>query len=158
MPQQIVYRQGDATRPQAAGPKIICHVCNDVGGWGAGFVLAISRRWKEPERQYREWYADRASNDFGLGAVQFVQVEPDLWVANMVAQKGLRATQEGPPLRYDALATCLGRVADKALELKASIHMPRIGCGLAGGEWPRVEAVVTQELVNRGMSVTVYDL
>src|SRR2546421_7287948 len=96
--------KGDAPRPQGGGRKIICHVCNDMGGWGAGFVLAISRRWKQPEQEYRGWYAGRETNDFDLGAVQFVQVEPKLWVANMVAQTGLRRTKAGPPLRYEALA------------------------------------------------------
>ncbi|MEV6001124.1 Appr-1-p processing protein, partial [Streptomyces griseomycini] len=27
------------------GVKVIAHVCNDIGGWGKGFVLAVSRRW-----------------------------------------------------------------------------------------------------------------
>lgn len=36
--------QGDATRPDTDGPVIIVHVCNDVGGWGRGFVVAISKR------------------------------------------------------------------------------------------------------------------
>lgn len=38
------YLKGDATCPQAKGVKIICHVCNDIGGWGKGFVLALSKR------------------------------------------------------------------------------------------------------------------
>ncbi len=45
--------KGDATSPQAKGRKVIAHICNDLGGWGKGFVLAISRRWPEPERDYR---------------------------------------------------------------------------------------------------------
>ncbi|MDM4780898.1 MULTISPECIES: hypothetical protein [unclassified Micromonospora] len=30
--------RGDATSPQAKGPKIVAHVCNDhdLGGWGKG--------------------------------------------------------------------------------------------------------------------------
>ena len=52
----IAYRKGDATAPVASGAKIICHVCNDIGGWGKGFVLAISKRWPEPEAHYRAWY------------------------------------------------------------------------------------------------------
>jgi hypothetical protein len=32
MATDIQYVQGDATRPAAAGNKIIAHVCNDVGG------------------------------------------------------------------------------------------------------------------------------
>jgi O-acetyl-ADP-ribose deacetylase (regulator of RNase III) len=47
--------KGDATSPQDKGRKVIAHVCNDLGGWGKGFVLAVSRRWPEPERDYREW-------------------------------------------------------------------------------------------------------
>src|SRR4029077_8760714 len=31
-------------------------VCNDAGGWGKGFVIAVSRRWPEPERRYRAWH------------------------------------------------------------------------------------------------------
>jgi len=41
----ITYLQGDATVPVAEGMKIICHVCNVAGGWGKGFVVAISKRW-----------------------------------------------------------------------------------------------------------------
>ncbi len=70
--------QGDATAPQGEGRKIIAQICNDVGGWGRGFVLVISRRWPEPERKYRRWRRERTSNDFGLGAVQLVQVQGDI--------------------------------------------------------------------------------
>ncbi|MZD09519.1 Appr-1-p processing protein, partial [Streptomyces sp. SID5785] len=44
-----------------------------------------------------------------------------------------------------------------AAELGATVHMPRIGCGLAGGRWSRVEPMVTERLVRRGTPVTVYD-
>jgi O-acetyl-ADP-ribose deacetylase (regulator of RNase III) len=154
----IHYLRGDATSPQAKGNKIIAHVCNTVGGWGKGFVLAISRKWPEPERAYREWYHNRASNDFGLGAVQFVQVEQSIWVANMVGQKGVKAGSHGPPIRYDALEACLQTLGDMAYEKSASIHMPRIGCGLAGGKWEYVEPLIEKALSSRYLEVYVYDL
>ena len=47
---EINYIKGDATNPQISGNKIIVHICNDIGGWGKGFVLAISNKWKEPEK------------------------------------------------------------------------------------------------------------
>ena len=37
---EIVYVRGDATVPSVKGVKVIAHVCNDIGGWGKGFVLA----------------------------------------------------------------------------------------------------------------------
>jgi O-acetyl-ADP-ribose deacetylase (regulator of RNase III) len=153
----ITYLKGDATLPQANGIKIICHVCNDIGGWGKGFVLAISKRWQEPEAEYRRWYATGKEGGFALGAVQFVQVEPYIWVANMVAQRGIKRDSSGPPIRYESVARCLQQVAAKAKNLGASAHMPRIGCGLAGGEWSEVAPLIEQHLVGAGVPVTVYD-
>jgi O-acetyl-ADP-ribose deacetylase (regulator of RNase III) len=153
----ITFIKGDATCPQAKGVKIICHICNDIGGWGKGFVLAISRRWKEPEEAYRSRHAEGKKGGFELGAVQFVQVEPYIWVANMIGQRGLKRGSSGPPIRYEAVGKCLDQVGTKALELGASVHMPRIGCGLAGGEWSRIEPLIQQYLCDRGVSVTVYD-
>ncbi|MFC8404402.1 macro domain-containing protein [Streptomyces griseoincarnatus] len=153
----IRYVRGDATVPSVKGVKVIAHVCNDIGGWGKGFVLALSRRWPEPEAAYRAWHRDRAANDFGLGAVRLVQAERYVWVANMIGQRGVRTGGKGVPVRYEAIDTALDRLAGHALELGASVHMPRIGCGLAGGRWSRVEPLVEDRLVRRGIPVTVYD-
>jgi len=154
----ITYRKGDATCPQAKGAKVIAHVCNDLGRWGKGFVLAVSRRWPQPEEQFRAWYAGRTGEeDFALGAVQFVQVEPAIWVANMVGQRGTKRGSSGPPIRYEAVEACLKELGERTLELGASVHMPRIGCGLAGGEWARIEPLIVEYLCARGVAVTVYD-
>ncbi|MFF6803009.1 macro domain-containing protein [Streptomyces sp. NPDC012616] len=154
---EITYARGDATVPSVKGVKVIAHVCNDIGGWGKGFVLALSRRWPEPETAYRAWHRERASNDFGLGALQLVQVEPYVWVANMIGQRGVRTGSKGVPVRYEAIDAALARLAGPARELHASVHMPRIGCGLAGGKWSRVAPLVSERLVRRGVAVTVYD-
>ena len=154
---KINYINGDATIPQAEGNKIICHICNDIGGWGRGFVVAISKRWKEPEKNFREWYSDRSHNDFALGAVQLVQVEDDLYVANLIGQHKLKSTSDGPPIRYEAVETGLKTIAQKAKELNASIHMPRIGCGLAGGKWENIEPMLINHFIEKAISVTVYD-
>jgi O-acetyl-ADP-ribose deacetylase (regulator of RNase III) len=154
----ITYLAGDATEPQGSGLKIIAHICNDVGAWGNGFVLAVSRRWPEPKKRYLDWYQQRETSGFRLGAVQFVQVEPDILVANMIGQRGIRRTAAAkPPIRYDALEGCLEQVAEKALALSASIHMPRIGCGLAGGSWDMVEPIIVRQVCAQDVPVLVYD-
>jgi O-acetyl-ADP-ribose deacetylase (regulator of RNase III) len=154
----INYIRGDATAPSGDGPMIIAHICNDVGGWGRGFVLALSQRWQEPEVAYRQWYRSRSSNDFDLGATQLVAVEPDLWVANIIGQHDIRAIDGEPPVRYWAMEAGLAALADEADAMGASVHMPRIGCGLAGGEWPTVEAIIERTLSAAGVAVVVYDL
>ncbi|WP_234334860.1 hypothetical protein [Streptomyces sp. NRRL S-118] len=64
---------------------------------------------------------------------------------------------KGVLVRYEAIDTALAAVAGQALELGASVHMPRIGCGLAGGKWSRIEPLTAARLTARGIDVTVYD-
>jgi O-acetyl-ADP-ribose deacetylase (regulator of RNase III) len=156
MRDEIKYQTGDATDPTGKGNKIIVHICNDIGAWGKGFVMALSRKWSEPETAFRKWYKD--GKGFELGAVQFVQVENDLFIANIIGQRGIISIDSRPPIRYEAVEKGLIKVAVKAADLGASIHMPRIGSGLAGGKWEEIEKIINKTLVNRGLSVTVYDL
>ena len=153
----IRYIAGDATKPEAGGPKVIVHVCNDRGGWGKGFVVAISKRWKEPEAAYRHWHSHVGNPPFELGQVQFVQVEQELWIANLIGQQGMGMAKGGPPVRYESIREALTLVAEFATQNRATIHMPRIGCGLAGGKWEEVEPIIEQTLVAAGIEVTVYD-
>ena len=154
----IEYLIGDATAPRGDGLKIIAHVCNDIGGWGRGFVLAISRRWSEPEAAYRRWYEARDGNDFGLGALQLVPVGDETWIANLIGQRGIHAGPDGPPVRYEAIEEALLKVADEAHAMGASVHMPRIGSGLAGGDWDLIESIIERTLVGSGIDTFVYDL
>lgn len=159
--QQIRYVTGDATLPQGEGKKIILHICNDIGKWGKGFVMALSRRYPQPEERYRWWHANREALPMDLGKVQFVPVNEHLKVVNMVAQEGIYPKSGTPPIRYQALSRCLGKVAQHirvGLEGNWSIHMPRIGAGLAGGDWAIIEDLIKDRLTSQGFAVTVYDL
>jgi len=59
--------------------------------------------------------------------------------------------------RYEALESCLRQLATQVLVMDASIHMRRTGCGLAGGAWARVEAVIQEILTGCDLVVYVYD-
>ena len=152
----ITYLTGDATAPIGEDPAIIAHVCNDAGGWGRGFVMAISARWPEPEADYRAW-AKGDPPGFALGALRLVRVEKRLQVANMVAQQGFAVVDGRPPIRYDAVRDCLAQLAEAAAADGASVHMPRIGCGLAGGRWEEIEPILNQTLVAAKVPTHVYD-
>jgi len=147
---KINYVIGDATNPQGDGNKLILHICNDIGAWGAGFVLALSAKWSKPEAKYLELPT------YILGQTQLVQVEEDVFVVNMIAQHGVGPDKDGiPPIRYLALLQCLQQVEIIAQALSATVHCPRMGAGLAGGDWNLIETIVRESL---SVPVTVYDL
>jgi len=52
---------------------------------------------------------------------------------------------------------CATISAGHATSLSASVHMPRIGCGLAGGRWDRIEPLIVATLCTRDVDTTVYD-
>jgi hypothetical protein len=150
----IAFVRGDATRPEGEGLKVILHVCNDVKAWGAGFVMAISKRWRAPQSFYLESpFSNR------LSIIQPVKVESDIDVINMIAQRGFPSRQRPCALDYQALHECLRHVvfAYETME-NVSVHMPRIGCGIAGGDWAKVELMIQETLSKAGFPVTVYDL
>lgn len=162
----IQYLSGDVTRPQGDGNIIVAHICNDVGCFDAGVAAAIADRWSKAKVAYIRWYQTRfnnswngvsTSNDFGLGKVQLKRVERHVWVANMIAQSGLKSSHNRVPIRYDALEECLKRVRREVKSLHASAHMPRIGTGYAGGTWEEIEPIIIKTLCKSDISVVVYN-
>ncbi len=157
----FIQTAGDITapRPLVVGvPIIVPHVCNDIGAWGAGLTRALTRRWPIAEQDYRT----NASNQ--LGSVRLVPVQncPDIYVANMIAQHGIQTRcwdRPGmrPPIRYAALAEAMTFVGVHAEKLRAEIHCPRFGSGLAGGKEEVIEQMIREVWCDRGRTVVVYE-
>lgn len=141
---KIEYIKGDATNPQDENNiKIIAHVSNNKGGWGAGFVLALSKKWSKPEEEYRK------TNNYILGLNQVVPVTDDIIVVNMIAQDGYRSENNPVPINYSALRNCLTNLDILAKIYNASIHMPKIGSGLGGGDWNTIEKIIEENITGR---------
>lgn len=154
----LLYVIGDATEPQGEGRKIILHCCNHLGIWGAGFVMALSRKWSRPEVEYKRWAKQEGS--LKLGALQVVPVETNLCVANLIGQEGVGRDSGGnPPIRYAAIRTGLQLLRQyHGTKGPFSVHAPRLGAGLAGASWAKIEPLLLVHLVQQGIPVTIYDL
>lgn len=150
----IQYIKGDATNPKGNGKKLIIHVCNNIGGWGKGFVLAISKKWTQPEIEYRKWH--KSKKKFQLGYIQAVKVEKNVAVVNMIAQHDIKTINGVPPIRYEAIQQCLTKVENLAQKYQASIHAPQFGAGLAGGKWEIIENIIDETLCKKNIPVNVY--
>lgn len=154
---RLRYRVGDATNP-VDRPTIICHVNNDIGAWGRGFVVSLSKRFPQAKDKYlqlfnfkKEDYPYRAP----LGHAQIFKVEDGVYIANMIAQHGIRWQGKTPPIRYEPLKNALTKVYAFALENNLTVSMPRIGVELAGGDWKKIEQIIFEVMT---MDTVVYTL
>lgn len=151
---KLTVVKGDATEPIGEGIKIIPHVCNDRHRFGAGFVLALKQKWPEVETVYREMFENEKGE---LGEISIKQVEDNIYVVNMIAQHGT-GEYEGKPIRYGSLAFCMEKVGILAKRLKgSSIHAPKFGCGLAGGDFRIVKNLIKLLWLDEGIDVTIYE-
>jgi hypothetical protein len=137
--------------------KFIPHVCNNIYGWGSGFVVPLAKKWPETREAYK------SLPNLKLGEVQFVAVPANehllnsIWVCNMIAQNRTISPENPKPIKYAALVSCMQRIAE-ACRTKTSpeIHCPKFGSDLAGGNWNFIEELI-QEIWGE-FEVTVYKL
>lgn len=160
---RLSFVAGDiATVDSTAGPVLIAHVVSDSArAWSRrGVAAALARTWPRAANAFRAWAVASADN-LALGHVHHVELtdsdRPPVTIASMVVQQGY-----GPGvttrLQYDALGTALAAVAEVAARSGATVHLPRIGAGQAGGRWDLIEAAIVEQVVERGVPVTVFTL
>jgi len=156
-PMRLSYVTGDATAPMGTDNRLIIHCCNNIAVWGGGFVLAVSKQWKAPENEYRKWF-NRVKGVLPMGAIQIVPVAENLAVCNMIGQWGTdNEDPKNPPIRYKAIRKALRKVRKYCLQNHVSVHAPKFGSDLAGGDWTVIEGIIIEELCNKGVGVTIYE-
>lgn len=153
----LTFIKGNALSPAGTDSKLLVQLVNDQAQiWGGGFAKQVRVKWPRAQREFRNWSLNRDS--LRLGNIHAVPVENDLTLVSVVAQHGFGKSLKGPRIRYDALFHSLTKVTELARHENASVHMPRIGAGEAGGAWTVIEGIIRETLVAGGVRVTIYDL
>ncbi len=146
---------------------IIPHIVNDVGAWGAGFVIPLARHFPLAKQKYLKWSQGIDLKPFRLGQVQYVLVKDNpnnrIWVANMVSQSGIVNIQNTKPIRYAALVKCMESVKDAAYNISPTenvcqILAPKFGAGLAQGNWLFIEELINEIWDDLDVTVFEYEL
>ena len=133
----------------------ICHIVNDLGAWGSGFVIPLGKKYPKSMEQYLNHY-----NNYKLGDCQVVNVnkEPETSIVNMFAQKGIsnyKNKQYYKPFQYGYFASCLLYLT-QITHTDDNILMPLVGAGLGGGNWDIIEEIIDNLLGN--YDVTIFQL
>jgi O-acetyl-ADP-ribose deacetylase (regulator of RNase III) len=153
----LVSLHGDALEPRGTGARIIAQIVNDkTPNWGAGFARAVRTKYPAVQEAFREWSLV-SPNNLTLGNTHVSQVTDDLYIVTMIAPHGYGDSAK-PRIRYAALRDCLRQLNKIAVDKAATVHMPRIGTGYAGGNWPFISELIDEMLVRNGIAVTIYTL
>jgi O-acetyl-ADP-ribose deacetylase (regulator of RNase III) len=145
----IVYKQGDVL---ASDEKRIAHGCNCSGGFGSGFAKAVSERYPAVREAYLYRY-----NTVGwrLGVVQLLGVGDGSGreFANCATQQRYGTPDQGPYVSYPAIREV---IKDLVKSWPTGFAMPKIGAGLAGGNWDIISKIIEEE--SGSVEVRVYSL
>ena len=146
-----IVAPGDATIPESAGLRYILQFCDDQGKSDDDFSRKLAARWPGVKTSYGNWYR----NSFGKwegGETKTVQVQSDTVVVHMIVYKFARPGAKKPKLDQEALRKCLDFVGKEASDHGGTIHLNKTG----SKEWKGVESLLTEQLLRRGLNVTVY--
>ena len=153
----ITYVHGNALEPRGEGTKVICQLVNDrAQKWGGGIAKQAARKYPNAETSFSNWTAVISQNE-RLGAVHFAEAEKDIYVSSLVAQAGFGPSTR-PRIRYHALEEAFATVAAFAVQNSASVHMPHIGTGAAGGNWNMIKDMIEEIFTRSSIEVIVYGL
>lgn len=131
---------------------LIIHGCNCFCTMGAGIAKGIKAEFPNVfEADLATAPGDRAK----LGTCTFAEIDPNgtpLVVVNAYTQFDYRGS--GPKVDYDAVRSCFRWIKQQHSGKK--IGLPKIGAGLAGGDWARISAIIEEELAGEDVTLVEF--
>ena len=145
----IKYIEGDAIRAAANGDiEVVIQGCNCFNTMGAGIAAGIKNTW--PGAYEEDWKTTKGDREKLGTFTSFYDPATGATIVNAYTQFTYWDTND--MLSYKAIEKCMREIKERFKGKK--IGMPKIGCGLARGDWGIVERIINDEL--EGEDVTVY--
>lgn len=152
----LKYKKGDLIQAAKSGEvNVIAHQCNCFNNMGAGIAPQIKKAFPEA------WLADNATEKGDkekLGRLSYAK-SGDVLVFNLYGQYGWwKQKDDSLNTDYNMLRKSLEQMSRMlfAKRNEVKIGLPRIGCGLGGGNWEIVSQIIEEEFSD--FDVTIYDL
>jgi len=124
---------------------VIAHGCNCFCNMGAGIAAQIKRQFPQAYTADKKTaYGSKAK----LGLCSIAN-QHDVWVVNAYTQFDFGSG--GRKASYPAIKKCMRYIKEQFTGER--IGLPLIGCGLAGGDWKRVKAIIEFELKDEDVTI-----
>ncbi len=150
---KIVYRKGDLLK---APERVICHGCNAKGIMGAGIALAIRKTYPAAFNRYRETFLAQGRH-LDIGQCIFVHCPDERVIINAVTQADYGRDPKTVYVSYEAVRSVIAQIDTWAMAHAVDmVAFPKIGAGLANGDWSIIETIIETEA--RHFQPVVYEL
>ena len=144
---------GDLIQLAKAGKfDVIAHGCNCFCTMGAGIAKAVKDVF--PAAFHADEVTPRRDRA-KLGSCSFAEIPVGsslLTVVNAYTQYDWRG--RGPKLDYAAVRSCMAWIRKHYPGRR--IGLPRLGAGLAGGDWPTISTITEEELAGEDVTLVEY--
>lgn len=140
---KIIYKQGDFLE----GPEPYkLHGCNAQGVMGSGAALAVRKKFPKAYEEYKKYH-----REYGLQVGRVVCYHlRDITVINAIIQEYYGRDADTVYVDYsgvESIMQSLDRQA-KYLDYTPQIAMPKIGAGLANGDWEIISKIIEDNSEN----------
>lgn len=138
--------------------QVIAHGVNCKGAFGAGIAGQIRRLYPGA---YSAYIAKHQKDGWKLGDVQIVELFKDGFpqIANCATQNGYGYTDGQTVFAdYGAIERSLWVLEEYCKKNNYTLAIPRIGAGLAGGDWNRIKEIIETIFKHSQVTVEVYSL
>ena len=145
--------EGDLIRKAQDGEfDLIAHGCNCFCTMGAGIAKGIKTSFPAA---FKADKATRKGEKKKLGTCSFASINRNgspLIVVNAYTQFDWRG--QGVKVSYDAIRSCMKWIKKKYSGKR--IGLPKIGAGLAGGDWNLISNIIDEELSEEDVTLVKY--
>jgi O-acetyl-ADP-ribose deacetylase (regulator of RNase III) len=166
------YIDGDLIKLAKEGKfDVIVHGCNCHSTMGAGIAPQMAKAFGCDRFSMELWGSDvnklgnidyqtfvlGENTIFSLEDLKNNRNEPELTVVNAYTQFNYgrnHADGDARPFDYEAFTVCMRKL--NMIFPRKRIGMPKIGSGLAGGDWNRIEKIIYTELKDCNVTIVNY--
>jgi O-acetyl-ADP-ribose deacetylase (regulator of RNase III) len=139
---------------------VIIHGCNCQKKMKSGIAGQIAQKYPiVPERDLMT--TDEANSK--LGTVDFIHLPDSRIICNAYTQLNYGRDKDVVYVDYHALSLCFNRIENYLSNLEylygkqLKIGIPKIGAGLANGDWKTIECIIEEESRFLDITVVEYD-
>jgi len=137
--------------------QVIVHGCNCFCTMGAGIAPLMAKAFGCDRFPMEAKQHEGNINKLGTIDAKYNQ-QYKFFVINAYTQYGFgknHANGTTSPIDYEALTLCMRKIN---MQFKGMhIGLPKIGAGLAGGDWNRIKSIIQNELVNCDVTVVIFN-